>query len=169
MTGFVPESPIFSSLPFYRMPEDHRSNDRLQARVPFVGNSGLHDAVLPLFEGARPRTQRRPPCFSVGGEQQSARCCPPVVQGGTAAYPARSSLLLIPRLLRVLCCCSPPPWKNSVEIDTLALGRANKGLVVLLLPRHARPRRQRAETRRQRADTIFFYPVRAIRTPVRAK
>ena len=30
----------------------------------FVGNSRLRDAVLPLFEGAQPRTQRRPPCFS---------------------------------------------------------------------------------------------------------
>ena len=62
-------------------------------------------------------------------------------------YPAPSSLLLLPRLLRVLCYCSPAPWKSSVEIDPLALGRAKPGLVVLPLPRHARPRRQRAETR----------------------
>jgi len=31
----------------------------------FVENSRLHDAVLLLFEGARPRTQCRPPCFSL--------------------------------------------------------------------------------------------------------
>jgi len=31
----------------------------------FVGNSRLHDAVLPLFEDARPRTQRCPPYFSL--------------------------------------------------------------------------------------------------------
>jgi len=49
--------------------------------------------------------------------------------------------------LRVLCCCSSAPWKSSVKIDQLALGRAKPGLLVLPLPRHARPRRQRAETR----------------------
>jgi len=95
MTGFVPESPIVSSLPFNRLPEDHNSGDHinrsatretwvgdwLRAWVPFVGNSRLEDAVLPLFEGTRQRTQRRPPCFSVCGELPSARRCPPVVQG----------------------------------------------------------------------------------------
>jgi len=124
MTCFVPESPFFPSLPFHQLPEDHRScncinrsttletrvGDRLWARVLFVGNSRLHDAVLPLFEGVWLRTQHCLPCFSVCGEQPSVRCCPPVVQG---------------------------------EGNVLRLG----GNVL-------RP--------------LFFYPVRAIWTPVRA-
>jgi len=64
------------------LPEDHSSGDRLRARVPFVEITRLHDAVLPLFEEAQSRTQRRPPRFSVCGEQPSVRRCDPVVQGG---------------------------------------------------------------------------------------
>jgi len=40
------------------------------------GTSRLHDAVLPLFEGAQPRTQRCPPFFSFsasGGYSAVAR------------------------------------------------------------------------------------------------
>jgi len=57
--GFVPGSPIFPSLPLFRLPEDNSSDDRLRARVLSVGSSRLHN-VLPLIEGIGPCTQRRP-------------------------------------------------------------------------------------------------------------
>jgi len=107
MTCFVPESPIFSRLPFHQLPENHRSGDCIN----------------------RSRTRVTRIIGSFCGEQPSVRRCPPIVWGSPVAYPALSSLFL----------CL---WGTAV-CATLS-SRSSRGL-------------QRAETRRERVDTIFLF------------
>ena len=85
----------------------------------------------PILTIARRPQQRwsTPSTGSVCRDHPSARCCPPFVWGSSVAYPAPSSPLL----------CL---WRTAVCATLWS--RCSRG-------------RHRAETRRQRVDTIFLF------------